>query len=123
VPNVGIGTTSPRAALDVKGAALTNAATSNASSTIDFSTGNLQYTALDCQAFSLNNLKDGGSYMLAVQGATAATCSFSAYSDAGSTALAVHMPPGHGATTAGKHTLYNLVVLGANAYVSWIPGY
>jgi hypothetical protein len=120
---VGVGTTGPRAAFDVSGVALTKAATSNSTTTIDFSTGNLQYTTQSCQAFTLNNLKDGGAYMFVVQGSTSATCSFTAYSDAGTTALTVHMPPGHGATTASKHTMYSLVVVGSDLYLSWVAGY
>jgi hypothetical protein len=103
--------------------ALTKAATSNSTTTIDFSTGNLQYTSQNCQAYTLTNLKDGGSYMFVVQGSTSATCSFTAYSDSGTTTLNVHMPPGHGATTASKHTMYNLVVLGTELYIAWIAGY
>lgn len=121
--SVGIGSDSPRASLDVNGTILGKPGVSNGTSTVDFSTGNLQYTTSDCGAFNLNNLKDGGSYMFAVQGTTSATCSFNAYSDAGTTALTVHMPPDHAATTAGKHTIYNLAVMGTHVYVAWTPGY
>jgi hypothetical protein len=121
--NVGIGTTSPSSTLVVKGAARNEAAISNATSTIDFATGNLQYTSSNCGAYILNNLKDGGSYTLSVQGTTAATCSFSAYSDNQTTALTVHLPPGHSATTGGSHTLYAFLVMGTHVYVSWTPGY
>jgi hypothetical protein len=121
--SVGIGTTSPRTALDVSGTIVSKAAVSNASSTVDLSTGNLQYTTSSCGSFQFNNAKDGGVYMFVVQGTTAATCAFTAYSDAGSTALTVHMPPDNGNTTASKHTIYNLAVLGTHVYVSWTPGY
>ncbi|WP_413944109.1 beta strand repeat-containing protein [Bdellovibrio sp. HCB-162] len=122
--NVGIGTASPRGGLDVSnGAFLLKAAVSNATSIIDFSTGNLQYTASDCGNFQFNNMKDGGSYTFVVKGATSATCAFTAFSDSGSSGLTVHMPPGHAATTASKHTLYSLLVMGTDLYVSWIPGY
>lgn len=122
--NVGIGTASPRGSLDVSGGAIVaKAAVSNATATIDFSTGNMQYTASNCGAFSLQNLKDGGNYMFVVKGATSATCSFTAYSDAGTTALTVHLPPDHAATTASKHTVYNLAVLGTDVYIAWTPSY
>lgn len=120
---VGIGTASPRATLDVSGTIVSGPAFSNGTSTIDFSTGNLQYTASNCGAFVFHNLKDGGSYMFAVQGTAVATCSFTAYSDTGTTALTVHMPPDHGATTTGKHTIYNMAVLGTHVYIAWTPGY
>jgi hypothetical protein len=121
--NVGIGTTGPRSALDVNGTMLSKAAVANATTTIDGSTGNLQYTNSSCGNFQFNNLKDGGSYMFVVKGTTAATCTFTAYSDAGSTALTVHMPPDNGNTTAGKQTIFNLVVIGTDVYVAWTPGY
>jgi hypothetical protein len=121
--NVGIGTASPRATLDVNGTVVTKAATSNGTATIDGSTGNMQYTTSSCGAFQFNNLKDGGSYMFVVQGATSATCTFTAYSDVGITLLTVHMPPDNAATTASKHTIFNLAVLGTHVYVSWTPGY
>jgi hypothetical protein len=120
---VGIGTTGPRAMLDVSGTLVGNAATLNSTTTIDGSTGNLQYTNASCGSFQFNNLKDGGTYMFAVKGTTAATCTFTAYSDAGTTALTVHMPPDNGPTTNGKHTIFNLGVIGSDVYVSWIPGY
>ncbi len=121
--NVGIGTTAPRAGLDVASAIVTKPATNNSTTTIDFSTGNLQYTTLSCQNFNLNNLKDGGSYMFVVEGATSATCSFNAFSDAGVTALGVRLPPGFAATIPSTFTVFNLVVVGTNVLVSWVPGY
>jgi hypothetical protein len=96
---------------------------SNASSTIDFATGNLQYTTSDCGAFDLHNMKDGASYTFAVKGTNSATCSFTSYTDAGSTSITMHLPPDHGATTSGKHTIYTFVVIGSDVYASWIPGY
>lgn len=120
---VGIGTTAPRAGLDVNATILGKPATSNGGTTIDFGTGNLQYTSSDCTAFTLHNLKDGGTYVFAVKGAVSATCSFNAFSDAGSTALTVHLPPDHGATTAGKHTVYNFIVMGTDVYAAWAPNY
>ncbi len=123
VPNVGIGTTTPRAVLDVNGTIVGKPAVSNAGSPIDFSTGNKQYTAANCGAFAFHHLKDGGDYMFVVQGATAATCTFTGFSDAGVTGLTMHMPPDNGNTIAAKHTIYNISVVGTHVYVSWTPGY
>jgi hypothetical protein len=120
---LGIGYSSPRAALDVNGTILSSPAASNATATIDFLTGNLQYTSNSCGAFAFHNLKDGGSYMFVVKGSTSALCAFTAFSDAGTTGLTVHMPPDHATTIAGKHTIYNIAVLGADIYISWTPGY
>ena len=123
VGRVGIGTSTPVARLEVAGA-IVGRAVSSATTTIDFILGNQQYTSLDCQLFDLTNLKTGASYAFAVQGTVSDTCSFNAWTDGvGSTALTVHMPPNHGATQAGTHTLYNFMVMGTHVYVSWTPGY
>jgi hypothetical protein len=122
--NVGIGATSPRGLLDVQGGTiLSTPEVSNSTSTIDFSKGNIQYTSNSCGSFQFNNLKDGGSYTFIVKGTSSATCSFTAYSDAGSTALTVHMPPDNGATTGSKHTIFSIIVGGSDVYVAWTPGY
>lgn len=122
--NVGIGSAgTPRAKLDVNGTIVAKAAVSNGTSTVDFGTGNLQYTASNCGAFALHNMKDGGSYSFLVQGTTSTTCSFTAFSDAGTTALTVRLPPDHAATTASKYTLYSFVVFGNTVIAAWIPGY
>jgi hypothetical protein len=129
--NVGIGTTSPRGRLDVNGAIVSTPATQVTNPTgttegVDFAKGNVQYTNESCgnsNAFRLLNLKDGGSYTLAVLGTTQATCVFSAFSDTGSNALTVKLPSDHGNTISNKVTLYNFLVIGTNVFVSWIPGY
>ena len=61
--------------------------------------------------------------MFVVKGTGVATCTFTGYSDAGVTPVTVHMPPDNGATTSGKHTVFNIAVVGADAYVAWTPGY
>lgn len=121
--NVGVATTSPNAALQVNGTINGKAAVSNASTTIDFSTGNLQYTASSCGAFALHNVKDGGAYTFVVKGTAPTTCSFTAFTGAGTGAVTVRMPVGHMAATSGTHTMYNFMVIGADIYVSWVPGY
>jgi hypothetical protein len=120
---VGIGTATPRSTLDVAGSITSTASVSNASANVDFSAGNIQHTTADCGAFSLRNLKDGGSYMFVVKGTNSATCSFTAFSDNGVTPITVHLPPGHGATTVGTHTIYNLAVSSGDVYFAWTPGY
>jgi hypothetical protein len=123
--NVGIGSTSPRHVLDVNGTVVFKPSTSNATTTIDFGTGNLQHTALNCQAMILHNLKDGGTYTLAVKGTTTGLCSFSAFSDAGITAYAganVHLPLDHSSTVSGTHTVYTFLVMGGDVYITWMPG-
>ncbi len=120
---VGIGTTSPASKLEVNGAARNTSSILNRTTTIDFSTSNLQYTTANCTTFALHNLKDGGSYTFAVKGTTQALCAFNGFSDAGTTPLTVHLPFDHGDTASGKHTLYTFMVIGTDVYVSWQPGY
>jgi len=120
---IGIGATTPRGRLDVAGTILGAPGVSNSTGTIDFSTGNTQYTTNSCGSYQLNNLKDGGSFSFVVKGGTSALCSFTAYSDAGLTPLTVHTPPGFGATTTGTHTVFSFMVVGTDMYVAWTPGY
>ena len=115
--NVGIGTTAPRSKLDVNGTLLVPAAVNNTSTTINFSTGNLQYTTQSCGDFVLSNMSDGGSYTLAIKGTLSAICRFTATG-----LLTVRYPPDHQATISGKHTIYSFMVIGADVYISWIPG-
>jgi hypothetical protein len=122
--SVAIGTASaPRAKLDVNGTIISKAAVSNASTVIDFNSGNLQYTSSNCGAFALHNLKDGGTYSFLVQGTSSTTCSFTVFSDAGTSPLTMRLPPDHGPTIASKYTLYSFVVFGNTVIGAWIPGY
>lgn len=121
--SVGIGTTSPRTALDVSGAIVTKPATPVSAATVDVSSGNIHYTTNSCGSFAFHNMKDGGTYMFVVKGTSVATCTFTAFSGAGTGALTVHMPADNGNTTSGKHTIYNLTVVGSDVYVAWTPGY
>lgn len=120
--NLGIGTTSPDDKLVVNGTIRNLAAVTSGTSTVDFSTGNIQYTTSDCGAFTMNNMKSGGSYTFVVQGTGVGTCAFTAYSGAGTGALTEHYPVGHGATTNGTHTVYSAIVAGTHVYFSWLPG-
>lgn len=119
---VGVGTATPRAALDVNGAIVGRAAVTSGG-TLDFASSNMQTTSSSCQSFALHNLKSGGSYTFVVQGSLVALCAFSSYSDSGLTALTNHMPLGHGLTLAFTHTMYKVDVLGTHAYFTWTPGY
>jgi hypothetical protein len=121
--NVGIGNAAPRAKLDVDGAIISKASVLNGTSDIDFSTGNIQYTNASCGAFNLNNLKDGGTYTLVIKGTTSATCVFTPYSGNLSGGLTPKYPPGHGATTDTKMTIYSFMVVGSDVFIAWVPGY
>ncbi|SDQ64967.1 hypothetical protein SAMN05421664_2015 [Chryseobacterium soldanellicola] len=110
--NVGIGTVSaPVSKLEVNGSS-TNSTSYNAvaSTTIDFSRSNLAYTTANAGAFTLQNMKDGGTYTLSVRGTTAGTSVFTA---TGFTFRYIN----NRATVANTHTLYTFVVMGTFIYV------
>jgi hypothetical protein len=84
--SIGAAPTANSAKFEVSGAATNTAAFSAGSSqTIDFSQSNLAYTTASAGAFTLNNLKDGGVYTLAVQGTTSGNSTFTAKNTAGTT--------------------------------------
>ncbi len=114
--NVGIGTANPGSTLEVNGSA-TNTSAYNAgnSTTIDFSKSNLAYTSASAGNFTLQNIKDGGTYSLSVQGTTSGTSSFAA---AGFTFKYVN----NNASIANTHTLYTFVVMGPTVYVYCVRG-
>lgn len=118
---VGIGTQNPISALEVNGAA-TNLVAYNAgaASTILFSNSNLAYTTANAGAFSLQGLKDGGTYTLAVQGASSGTSTFTGTNPSG---IALSFKSiNNGPTTASKHTLYTFIVMGTTVYYSMSTG-
>ena len=114
--SVGAAPTANSAKFEVSGAAA-NTSSYNAGSgtTIDFSQSNLAYTSASAGAFTLTNLKDGGTYTLAVQGTTSGTASFTATNTAAA-AVTVKIVNSM-ATVAGKQTLYTIIVMGTTAYV------
>jgi hypothetical protein len=115
--NVGIGTTAPISRLEVNGSATnTTAFNAAAGTTIDFSRSNLAYTTASAGAFTLTNIKDGGTYTLAVQGTTSGTASFTA------TTFTFRLV-NNVATIAGKQTLYTFLVMGSTVYVYMTTGF
>lgn len=115
--NVGIGTIAPTSKLEVNGAA-TNATALNsvASTAIDFSKSNLAYTKASAGAFILTNIKDGGTFTLAVQGASSG---ISIFTCTGFTFKYVN----NGITSPNKHTLYTFLVMGTTVYVYMATGF
>jgi hypothetical protein len=113
----------PNNGLTVSGGAIIGASVSNASTNINFASGNTQYTSNSCGLFNLQNLQDGGAYFFVVKGTTSANCTFTV--PAGMT---LKYPPDCSpttgcASTSGRHTLFNIAVAGTDVYVSWTPGY
>jgi hypothetical protein len=99
--------------------AATNSVAFNAGSTtsIDFSNSNLAYTTANPGAFTLTNMKNGGTYTLAVQGTTSGTASFTI---SGYTNVFL----GNYASVSGKETVYTFVVMGVSGsgkvYISMV---
>jgi hypothetical protein len=86
---------------------------STTGTTIDFSQSNLAVTTASAGNFTLNNMKNGGTYTLAVQGATSGTLNPSGggYN---------YKSLGNYATVANRHTVYTFVVMGNTVYYSMI---
>jgi hypothetical protein len=98
--------------------AVTNLAASGFSTNIiNFSASNLAYTTLSPTAFSLQNMKDGGTYTLAVQGTTSGTSTFSGTNPSGTNFTFISMG-GNTATVQDKQTLYTFIVMGTTVYYS-----
>jgi hypothetical protein len=115
---VGINTSVPRAALDVGGAFIGKAATSNSTATIDFSTGNTQYTTSNCSGYNLWNMKDGGQYIFVVEGTGGGICSFTAYSDAGTTGLTIRTGGVSMTASSSTMTMFKFTVVGSYVLVT-----
>lgn len=108
----------PGSKLEVDGSS-TNKSSFNAgtSTVIDFSKSNLAYTSASPGAFTINNIKDGGTYTLAVKGTIKGTSTFLFPSGFG------QKGPGVGAeTVSGMETLYTFLVIGNTVYVYMTAG-
>ena len=115
--NVGIGSTDPISKFEVNGSATnTTAFNAAAGTTIDFSRSNLAYTTANPGAFTLTNIKDGGTYTLAVRGTISGTASFTS---TGFTFKSVN----NGITVSGKETLYTFLVMGTTVYFYMASGF
>ena len=115
--NLGVGTTTPTSKLEINGAATnTTALNSVAATTIDFSKSNLAYTTASAGTFTLNNIKDGGTYTLAVQGANSGISTFTC-----SGFLFKYV--NNGITAPNKHSLYTFLVMGTTVYVYMATGF
>nr|WP_315163484.1 hypothetical protein [uncultured Flavobacterium sp.] len=118
--NIGIKTNAPNSTLTINGSANNLLAyDAGTDTTIDYSQSNLAYTTADAgNTFDLQNIKDGGTYTLAVQGSVSGTANFT------SAGFTVHLPVDNGPSvvTGGKHSIYTILVLGTHVYMSWITG-
>jgi hypothetical protein len=81
--------------------------------TIDFSQSNLAFTTASAGNFTLNNMRNGGTYTLAVQGTTSGLLNPSA---AGFNFVSL----GNYSTVSGMQTVYTFVVMGTTVYFSMV---
>ena len=86
-----------------------------------FNNSNLAYTSASPTAFSLQGMKDGGTYTLAVQGTTSGTSSFIGLNPAGTSFTFKSI--NNGATITGKQTLYTFIVMGTTVYFYMATGF
>ncbi|MDG0815785.1 hypothetical protein [Bdellovibrio svalbardensis] len=117
--NVGIGATSTGPKLQVSGAIASVAVSETTPTTMDFSTGNVQYTSTACSGatWTITNMVEGATYTLAVQNNThTGSCVFA---NAGST---FKYQPAN-ATPSSGHVVYSFMKIGTTVYVSWIDGF
>jgi len=94
-------------------------------STLDWNNGNAISTDYGCASnFTLNNLRDGGTYTLVVTDTGTTQCGFST-STGGTDAATVtyRFKPANAARTASSHTVYTLMRIGTTVYVSWGSGF
>lgn len=118
--NVGIGSTTPASKLDVVGSIRASSGqisaapyNATAGTSFDFNNGNAQYTTATCQAMTLTNALDGGSYSVAVK-STSGTCSFT------HTGLTVKYAGGVSNVTITAHTVFTFLRMGTDLYVTWV---
>jgi hypothetical protein len=121
--NVGIGTTTPTAKLDVTGQTRsTNSGgitQTNATTTINWNNGNVQTMSVDCASTAFQNMLDGATYVLAVSETGTSTCVFSHASPV----LTFYYSPANAARYSGQRTVYTFQRIGTDVYVSWVRGF
>jgi hypothetical protein len=114
------------AAVAVSGQLVTKSQVITAGTTaIDWNNGNSISTDYDCAApFSFANLRDGGTYTLAVTGTGTALCDFSTTTTGtGAGTVSYRFRPLNTVRTASSHTIYTFTRIGSVVYVSWATGF
>ncbi len=116
--NVGIGTTSPAARLDVSGGAIYSRTVTAASTTaIDWSLGNVQSISPTVASLTFTNMLDGGAYSLAVTDTSGFQYTFS------QSGLTFSFMPANTPVTMGSKSIYNFLRVGTTVYVTWTSGF
>jgi hypothetical protein len=116
IGNYSASTSAVNSTLEVDGSSTNKMAYNATGDTVNFTMSNLAYTTDPAGAFDVKGLKDGGTYTLAVKGATSGTATFE---QSGITFHYVN----NGATAEGRQTLYTFIVMGTDAYVWMTSGF
>ncbi len=123
--NVSVGTTaSTNTKLNVEGQLRSKSFTST-TGTIDWAEGNSGTTSYNCaSAITFANLRDGGSYLLAVTSTGTTQCNFATTTTGDDAATVTYrFMPANAARTSSSHTIYSLQRIGTVVYISWITGF
>ena len=116
--NMGLGTTTPLAKLDVAGGAIYSRSVAAASSTaIDWSLGNVQAITPTVSTLAFTNLQDGGAYTLAVTDSSGFQYNFT------QSGLTFTFVPVNAQVAVGSKTLYSFLRVGSVVYVTWTSGF
>jgi hypothetical protein len=120
--NVGIGTNSPVAKLEVVGQSRSTTPSGmpqvNATNAVDWNNGNVQELSANCSAaITSTNMLNGGTYILAVTDTGSTQCDFT---QAG---LTFYFSPVNGPRAVGGRSVYTFQRVGNSVYVSWATGF
>ena len=123
---IGIGTTAPTTGLNIalpttfSNTVVQKVDQSQTASPLDFSAANIVQSNLSCSNgnISLNNMASGGSYTLLITDPGSAACTFT--SNGG---LNYKYLPPNDQRVANSTSIYNILVVGSVAYVTWTSGF
>ncbi|MDR2206080.1 MAG: hypothetical protein LBE36_07990, partial [Flavobacteriaceae bacterium] len=80
------------------------------------------YAATGNTTFTIQNMKNGGTYTLVVKSATSANAGTAVFTQTTGGTLTFHYV-NNGTTSAGKHTMYTFIIMGTDAYVWMTSGF